>query len=219
MVVHVGQVDTTRDSLSPARRNVLIALKERGEACADDLAEVLGISSSAVRQHLSGLRTAGYVATRPERGRPGRPVDLYHSTSRGDAVFTPPDSSLSLELLRDVEAEDPALVEKVFQRRQERRAGEFRRQLDGLDFETRLDRLSELLDDEGYLTRWSVLDGGTYLLTFNNCAIWKIAEHYRLACTTELEFLRAVLAPATVKRIVHRREGSFNCGYEVTPAD
>lgn len=216
MVAPVDQVETTPDILSPARLNVLIALKKKGEACADDLADALGISSSAVRQHLSGLRTAGYVENRPGRGRPGRPVDLYHSTSRGDAVFTPRDNALTLELLQDLEAEDPAMIDRVFKRRQERRAAEFRSQMVGLDFERRLDKLSELLDAEGYLARWSRRDDGTYLLTFNNCAIWKIAEHYHLACTTELEFLRAVLTDATVERIVHRHDGSFNCGYSVT---
>lgn len=214
----MDQLETPTDSLSPARRNVLIALKERGEACADDLASALGISSSAVRQHLAGLRSAGYVETRPERGRPGRPVDLYHSTRRGDAVFTPSDSTLTLELLQDLEAEDPDLIERLFERREQRRAATFRRALEGLGIEDRLTRLSEMLDAEGYLTRWSKVDDDTYLLTFNNCAIWKIAEHYRLACTTELEFLRDVLGDVTVERSVHRRDGHFNCGYQVRPA-
>lgn len=217
MVVAVDQLETTTDSLSPARRNVLIALKEQGEACADDLAASLGISPSAVRQHLAGLRTAGYVSTRPSRGRPGRPVDLYHSTSRGDEVFRPHDSTLTLELLRDVEAEDPELVDRIFERRERRRAAEYRSKLAGLDFEERLSGLCELLDAEGYLTRWSKLDDGAYLVTFNNCAIWKIAQHYRLACTTELDFLRDVLGEVTVERIVHRRDGNYSCGYQVSP--
>jgi predicted ArsR family transcriptional regulator len=213
----VDQLETTADSLSPARRNVLIALKEKGEACADDLAAALGISSSAVRQHLSGLRSAGYVETRPSRGRPGRPVDLYHSTTRGDAVFNPHGDALTLELLQDLEAEDPDLIDRVFRRREQRRVSTFRRALDGLDIEERLTRLSDLLDAEGYLTRWSRLDDGAYLMTFNNCAIWSVAEQYRLACTTELDFLRQVLGDVQVKRIVHRRDGSFNCGYEIRP--
>lgn len=213
----VDQLETTPDSLSPARRNVLIALKEKGEACADDLATTLGISSSAVRQHLSGLRSAGYVETRPSRGRPGRPVDLYHSTSRGDAVFSPNGDALTLELLQDMEAEDPDLIDRVFRRREQRRATSFKRALEGLDIEDRLTRLSELLDAEGYLTRWSKLDDGAYLLTFNNCAIWTVAEHYRLACATELDFLRDVLGGVEVERIVHRHDGHLNCGYEIRP--
>ena len=203
------------DSLSPAQRNVLIALKEHGEASADDLACSLGISASAVRQHLSGLRAAGIVEARPTRGRPGRPVDIYHSTTRGDALFTPDDSSLTLELLRDLEAEDPALVGRVFQRREHRRVATFAAELTGLDLEQKLARLTELLDAEGYLTKWSRLDDGSYVVSFNNCAIWNVAEHYTLACATELDFLREVLGDVDVTRIVHRRDGHYNCGYEI----
>lgn len=207
------------DSLSPAQRKVLIALKKQGEASADDLAESLGISSSAVRQHLSGLRSAGYVAHRPARGRPGRPVDLYHSTDDGDALFAPNTGALTLELLEDLEAEDPELVGRVFQRRERRRAERFRTELDGLDLPAQLARLTELLDQEGYLTQWEAVDDGSYVLAFNNCAIWNVAERYVQACSTELDFLRHVFSGAKVKRLMHRRDGSFTCGYEIRPVD
>ncbi len=213
------RVSTTPESLSPAQRNVLIALKERGEASADELASALGITASAVRQHLGGLRTAGFVATRPARGRPGRPTDLYHSTELGDAQFVPHDTSLTLELLEDLEAEDPQIVERVFARRERRRAETFAAELHGLDLAKRLQRLTELLDNEGYLTRWSESEDGTFQLTFNNCAIWTVAEKFTLACTTELDFLNEVLGDVTITRIDHRRDGHFRCGYEIRARD
>lgn len=205
------------DSLSPAQRKVLIALKKQGEASADEVAESLGISASAVRQHLTGLRGAGFVATRQARGRPGRPVDLYHSTDEGDAQFARPDASFTLELLEDLEAEDPALVGRVFRRREQRRAEHFRAAISGLDLPGQLAKLSELLDDEGYLAQWSALDDGTFVLSFHNCAIWTVAERYVQACSTELDFLRDVFTDAKVRRIVHRRDGNFACGYQVSP--
>jgi len=48
--------------LSPAQRQVVVALKRRGEASAEELAEALGITPSGVRQHLATLRAAGVVA-------------------------------------------------------------------------------------------------------------------------------------------------------------
>lgn len=205
------------DSLSPAQRKVLIALKKQGEASADDVAKTMGISTSAVRQHLTGMRAAGYVAHRPARGRPGRPVDLYHSTDDGDALFAPNAGTLTLELLEDLEAEDPELIGRVFERRERRRAESFRAELDGLELPDQLAKLTELLDHEGYLAEWSVLDDGAYSLSFNNCAIWNVAERYVQACSTELDFLRDVFTGAKVKRLMHRRDGSFACGYEIRP--
>ena len=55
------------------------------------------------------------------------------------------------------------------------------------------------------------------MLSFNNCAIWNVAEHYVQACSTELDFLRHVFTDAKVKRLMHRRDGSFTCGYEIRP--
>ena len=74
--------------LSSAQRHVFVALKRRGEASADELADALGITPSAVRQHLAALKSASLVASRQERGRPGRPADLYHSTDLGEALFS-----------------------------------------------------------------------------------------------------------------------------------
>jgi predicted ArsR family transcriptional regulator len=63
-------------TLSSARGHVLDAVKRRGEASADEVATSLGITPSAVRQHLATLKSGGLVASRQERGRSGRPTDL-----------------------------------------------------------------------------------------------------------------------------------------------
>ena len=81
--------DMATASVAPSatQRRVLIALKRRGEATADELASALEISSSAVRQHLSALRSAGFIAARQERGQPGRPADKYHATPLTEPLF------------------------------------------------------------------------------------------------------------------------------------
>ena len=181
------------------------------------MAVALGISSSAVVSTCPGCVPPATSRDRPARGRPGRPVDLYHSTDDGDAPFAPNAGSLTLELLEDLEAEDPELIGRVFRRREQRRAEAFRSELDGLDLPDQLAKLTELLDGEGYLAQWSAGDDGTFVLSFNNCAIWNVAEHYVQACSTELDFLRHVFTDAKVKRLVHRRDGNFTCGYEIRP--
>ena len=63
--------------LPATRRALLIALRKRGEARAEELAEQLDITVSAVRQHLQGLAAADLVAHREERAGPGRPRHVY----------------------------------------------------------------------------------------------------------------------------------------------
>ena len=85
--------------LSPAQRQVLVALKRRGEATAEDLAEDLGITPSGVRQHLAALKSSGLISSRQVRGRPGRPADIYHSTDLAEAHFSKGSGELAIELL------------------------------------------------------------------------------------------------------------------------
>ena len=166
-------------NLSTAQRHVLIAVKRRGEASADEVAEILGITPSAVRQHLAALRSGGFVASRQARGRPGRPADLYHSTELGESVFAGPSAGdLSVDTV----------------------AG-----------------LAAILDAEGYMADVDKLPGDSYRLTLHSCAIWAVASHYGLACTTELEFVQEVVPEAEVTRIVHKVAGAYVCAYEIRP--
>ena len=101
--------------LSSAQRHVLVALKKRGEASADELAEALGITPSGVRQHLAALRAAGLVAARQERGRPGRPADLYHSTDLGETLFARASGDLSVPVTASFPLAEAAAAYERFQ--------------------------------------------------------------------------------------------------------
>ena len=204
--------------LSTAQRHVLIAVKRRGEASADEVAEILGITPSAVRQHLAALRSGGFVASRQVRGRPGRPADLYHSTELGESLFAGPSAAdLSVELLGHIEDEDPELVPRVFERRRRQRVKQCRDQLVGKSLGDTVAGLAAILDAEGYMADVDKLAGDGYRLTLHSCAIWAVASHYGLACTTELEFMQEVLPEATVTRVVHKVAGAYVCAYEIRP--
>ena len=58
--------------LSVSTREVVPALKKRGEARASEIAAALGITPSGVRQHLGALRADGLVAYRTIHAGPGR---------------------------------------------------------------------------------------------------------------------------------------------------
>ena len=212
--VHVPPVN-----LSAAQRQVVVALKRRGEASAEELAEALGITPSGVRQHLAALRAAGIVAARQERGRSGRPTDLYHSTDLAEAVLSKISVDLSVELLGHIEEEDPQLVSRIFERRRDRRVEQARTQMAGKNLDEKVAFLAGMLDEEGYLTDFEKLPGGAYRMTLHSCAIWAVASRYGQACATELEFLREVLPQVEVERVAHKAAGAYVCGYEVRPRD
>jgi predicted ArsR family transcriptional regulator len=213
----MNSAPATLEGLSPAQRHVLVALKRRGEASVGSLAEALGITPSGIRQHLAALKSAGLVASRQARGRPGRPADLYHSTDLAEAHFSPASGDFTLELLEYIQQEDPNLVPRIFDRRRRRRVDQAHTQLTGDSVEEKVAGLVELLDNEGYLAAFEKLPDHTYRMTLHNCAIWGVASQYGQACTTELEFLREVLSEADIERVSHKVAGAYVCGYHIRP--
>jgi DeoR family suf operon transcriptional repressor len=214
----VSAISPTLASLPPTRRGVLMLLKKQGEAGAQELADLLGITVSAVRQHLAGLLAAGLVTHRQERRGPGRPPLRYSLASAGEALFPRFYSELTNELLEYVEDEDPAILERVFERRRRRRVEQARARLAGKSFPERVAELTAILDADGYLAEFTASPDGSYLVTEHNCAILGVAQRYGLACSTEVEFIREALPDATIERVAHKMAGAHVCAYEIRKA-
>lgn len=215
---YAGVVDTSA-AISPTQRRVLVALKRQGEATADQLASTLEISSSAVRQHLSALRSAGFIAARQERGQTGRPADRYHATELSEPLFVTTGSDLSLELLEYIEEEDAELVHRIFDRRRRRLVEGAEDKLSGKSIEERVTALTDLLDAQGYLTDFEKLDADHYRINLHSCAIWRVANRYPQACTAELGFIRGLIPDANVQRVTHKTAGAHSCAYDISIGD
>jgi len=212
-------METAGAAISPAQRRVLEALKRAGEATADELAATLEISSSALRQHLSALRSAGLIAAHQERGQPGRPADHYRATEGTEQLFGTAASTLSIELLKHIEEEDPTLVNRVFERRRRDQVEVAREGLADESVDERVLHLTELLDEQGYLADCETIDRDHLRINLHSCPLWAVASHYRQACNSELEFFRELLPEANVERVTHKTAGAHSCTYEVSVRD
>ena len=193
-----------------------MVLKRLGEATADDLAKTLEISASAVRQHLSALRSAGYIDAEQQRGQPGRPADRFHTTELTEAMFVKDTSNLSIELLSHMEEEDSGLVTRVFERRRQRRVAETADKLAGKTLGEKVAVLTAELDAEGYLADFDQIDTTHFRINLHSCAMWAVASRYGQACATELDYLRELLPEATIERITHKTAGAHVCAYQVS---
>ena len=211
------RVVTSLERLPPTRRALLVALKRQGSAFADELATELGITVSAVRQHLAALAEAGLVTHDEVRDGPGRPRHAHRCTPAAVELFPRAYGELTTELLAYVEDEDPEMLGRMFERRRCRRVQRAAGRLDGLDLAGQVRALAEVLDEDGYMAE-AIDDGdGGFHIVEHNCAILNVALRYGVACGTELEFIREVLPGAEVNRVQHLLAGSHVCAYEVRP--
>ena len=205
--------------LPAGRRAVLYAVRRRGEATAEQVAEQLDITVSGARQHLSVLARDGLVESTElpsPAGRRGRRTLVYAATAAADAFFPKAYGELTNELLGYVADTDRELLDQLFAKRREARiAGARARLASKRTLGSKVAELTRILDEDGYLASWEKVRPGVFRIVEHNCAIWAVAERYGQACTSELEFIRTVLEGADVERVQHMVAGARRCAYEV----
>jgi len=204
-------------AITESRRSLLYALRRRGEATAEQLAEQLGVTLSGARQLLSALQDDGLVtsvaATKTGRGR--RPL-VYSLTPRADPLFPKAYGELTNELLDYVADTDRDLVGDLFARRRDTRVAAARARLERKrTLGARVAELTRILDEDGYLATHERVGTGVYRIVEHNCAIWAVAQRYGQACSSELDFIQTVLPDADVERVAHLVAGARHCAYEI----
>jgi predicted ArsR family transcriptional regulator len=199
---------------------VLYAVRRRGDATAEQVAQQLGITVSGARQHLTALIDDGLVDSTeraPDAPRRGRRALVYFVTPQGDAVFPKAYGELTNELLGYVVDTDPEMLEAIFVKRRQRRIDGARTRIQPLGtLAEQVHELTRILDEDGYMATVERVDDDTFLVVEHNCAIWAVAQQYGQACSSELEFIRAVLPDAAVERTQHMIAGARHCAYEIT---
>lgn len=209
-----------RMPLTEGRRRVLYALRRRGEATADELARQLDMTLSGVRQHLAALVEDGLVVSRtaPPEARRGRRTLVYRVSPAGDACFPKAYGELTNELLGHLGDIDTALVDRLFARRRDHRIESARLRVGRHEqLRDKVEELTRILDEDGYMATCEHLADRS-VIAEHNCAIWAVARRYGQCCTTEIEFIRAVLPGAHVERVQHMVAGAPRCAYEIRPS-
>jgi DeoR family suf operon transcriptional repressor len=206
-------------TLPPGRRAVLYAVRRRGEASAEQVAEQLSMTVSGARQHLSALLDDGLVdavEVQPSTARRGRRSLAYSVTPEADALFPKAYGELTNELLGYVADADPAMLDELFAKRREARIVAAQRRLQPKrTLVAKVNELTRILDEDGYIATSERIAPGVFRIVEHNCAIWAVAQRYGQACTSEIDFIRAVLPDCEVERVQHMVAGAPHCAYEV----
>jgi len=202
--------------VSPAQRNVLYAVRRRGEATVFDVAGALDMTVSGARQHLAGLADAGLLEVGEAVRRPGqqgRSERVYRVASAGEALFPRAYGELTNQLLGYLPS---GAVAEAFEHRRDARIDAARLRLERKrTFAAKVEELATILDEDGYMAAPEQLPDGSYRIAERNCAIFAVAREHPLACATELEFLRAALPEAEIERATHMMAGAHACSYEI----
>ncbi len=208
---------TTIPPSTGTRRTIIEMLKRRGASDAASLAEILGISSMAVRQHLYTLVEEGLVTATTSPEGIGRPSKQWQLTEAADAFFPQGYAELTAGLLANLqEAFGQEGIDRVIEIRNREQIAVYSAQMaDSNTLVERLAKLAKIRTKEGYMAEVRQ-DADVYLFIENHCPICAAAKTCTRLCASELELFRAVLGDGVeIERSEHILTGARRCAYRV----
>lgn len=204
-----------KSGLGASRESIVHELRARGSVSADELAEVLGVTKQCVRKHLDVLEREGYVEHAAARGERGRPAHVFRLTPKSEELFPKRYDIFAKSLLKQIgEVWGERGLNTVFCGCASEMVAGLGPRLEGLGFDARVRRLTELLRETGYEAEAERLDDGSYVLTEWNCPQAELAREYRQLCDQELTVYRELLG-AEVFRESRIAGGASRCSYRV----
>ena len=214
------------DTLSTAKQRVLEHLKRSDGATASEVAEALGITEAAVRQHIDGLVELGLVERRPlprSRGGRGRSPLEWVLTAQGSTHFADRHGQLTVELLGAMkDALGSEGLDRVIDARAEHQLAVYRAVVPAAGdapLVARVEALAGQRTAEGYMADVQ-RDGDDVLLVEHHCPICTAATACPGFCRSELELFRDTLGPdVSVERTAHLLAGDVRCAYRIRPVD
>jgi predicted ArsR family transcriptional regulator len=203
---------------SKTKRRIVKILKTEGPLDATALAERIGVSAMAIRQHLYILQDEKMV-TAKERPVPlGRPAKYWELTRKADRLFPDAYAELSVSLIDSLnEAFGADGLQRILERRTARQRASYSARISPtMPLRRKLQKLAEIRTDEGYMAEVRAEGAGQYLFIENHCPICAAASCCTGLCANELALFESILGPgARVERVEHILAGGRRCAYKV----
>ncbi len=202
--------------MQTTRQQILEHLQRHGRATVKELGQLLRLTSTGIRQHLTVLERDGLVLTSEERGRVGRPTLVYTLTEKAETLFPKGYDELSIALLEEIRAEEGS--ERLYQllhRVAQRLAESFWERVQGKSLAQRVEETALILQEQGCLADWEQRDGEFFLHEFT-CPLSKMAKQDSSVCTLHLELVR-LLTGADTRLVRSLLRGERSCTYRIRP--
>jgi predicted ArsR family transcriptional regulator len=206
--------------MQATRQDILEYIRRHGEATVRDLGQLLGLTATGIRQHLTILEREGLVTVHETRGRVGRPALVYSLTPAGSALFPSRYDDLSNLLLDEIRAIAGSKgLQSVLMRVAARSAEPYepRLQTKAKDLAGRVEEATEIINERGCVAECADHGGDEYQIDQYTCPFPNVAGSHSAVCALEVEFVRRLTGGDA--RLVHSLlRGDKCCSYRIRPA-
>lgn len=200
-----------RQRLLTSTRGRVLALLRWGPGTVAELAEALGVTHNAVRQHVGSLERDGLIEQGGVRRGARKPAQVYRLTSEADAVFPKAYARVLVAVLEQIRGERGREGLEALLRAVGRRSGERARPA-GADLRARLDTAAAVLGELGGLARVEEADGAVVIRGFS-CPFGSIVGENPEACALAEELVAGIV-DAEVRECCDR-SGPARCAFRV----
>lgn len=197
------------------RGRIVSELRRRGSASAAELAQLFELSPNAVRQQLVVLERDGLVVEQSVRRGPTKPTLEFSLTKEADALFPQRYDRLLASVLREVRRQyGDSAVGKIFSSISERAVNRAKRAVTAKQPEERVAQLTDLLQHDGVVAEYSLIDGG-YALHEHNCPYSAVAKEHPEMCQVVHQMIDETIG-GEMQQTESLANGGKECRFEIT---
>jgi predicted ArsR family transcriptional regulator len=179
-------------NMCSSRREILKILKKE-RATVDDLSSQIGISPTAIRQHLTILEGENLVKRERLKEGIGRPKVLYTTTEKAEDFFPKYYSWLTTRMIKEIAQQDgEEKIAVIFNNIGDYFSQPYKERVHGKPLEEQLNQITEILNEWGSYASIEKTETH-YLLTTYNCSFYEVALKYPQVCNIHTRFLRNLL--------------------------
>lgn len=202
--------------LQSSRQGILEYLRRQGRATVKELGQLLGLTSTGIRQHLTVLERDGLVRAHEERGHVGRPTLVYSLTEKADSLFPKDYDLLSQCLLEEIRAtEGNERLYHLLHRVAQRMAEPHLERVQGKPLAERVQETARIMQEQGCLIDVAQ-KGEEFYIDEYTCPFPKVAEQHRSVCALHVEFV-GLLTGGDTRLTRSLMRGQCACTYRIRP--
>ncbi len=202
------------------RQLLQLLLRNKQGMTVDELAGRLGVSRTAVHQHLASLSRDGHVERADLASTGGRPGHIYVLTDEGIHLFPKQYSWFSELLLESLKKRLGREGVIDFLRELGREAGtKLQRGLAGLPPERQVEEVAAVMQELGYESRAEKVPGEDLpIIDARNCVYHDLAKSHQEVCELDLALMEAALG-RPVQQLECMLRGGHACRFRVGTGD
>jgi DeoR family transcriptional regulator, suf operon transcriptional repressor len=203
-----------------SQQSVLNHLLEQKEgATLDEIMNAVGLSRTAVNQHLVVLEKDGFIRKAEPRKTGGRPQHVYVLTEDGANRFPKQYSWFSKMLIETLRQQiGPDKVSEYMYDLGVQLSAQLIPRLVGLNRTERINEIVKIMNETGFVARTIAANGGEKIprVECKNCVYHDLSKNYPEVCRFDIGFLSGLMG-AEVEHQACMQRGGQACRFRFIP--